>query len=52
MAKKHFPKGLDGCIPDEDGKIHKKREDTFPMLATVLKRKDIKTLTQLLHTKI
>ena len=28
MAKKTFPKGLDGRMRDEDGQIHKKRSDT------------------------
>ena len=28
MAKKTFPKGLDGRMRDENGQIHKKRSDT------------------------
>ena len=29
MPKKHFPKGLDGRMRDEDGEIRKKRNDTL-----------------------
>jgi hypothetical protein len=29
MAKKHFPKGLDGRQRDADGEIRKKRSDTL-----------------------
>ena len=29
MTKKHFPKGLDGRMRDEDGEIRKKRSDTL-----------------------
>jgi len=29
MGKKHFPKGLDGRMRDNDGEIHKKRSDTL-----------------------
>ena len=28
MAKRHFPKGLDGRQRDKDGEIRKKRSDT------------------------
>lgn len=28
MARKTFPKGLDGRMRDENGQIHKKRADT------------------------
>jgi hypothetical protein len=28
MATKHFPKGLDGRMRDQDGEIRKKRSDT------------------------
>ncbi len=28
MAQKHFPKGLDGRMRDQNGEIRKKREDT------------------------
>ncbi|MDA8059146.1 MAG: hypothetical protein ACYCXP_02175 [Leptospirillum sp.] len=28
MAKKHFPKGLDGRMRDENGEIRQKRSDT------------------------
>lgn len=28
MAKKHFPKGLDGRMRDESGEIRQKRSDT------------------------
>ena len=29
MSRKHFPKGLDGRMRDEDGEIRKKRNDTL-----------------------
>lgn len=29
MAKKHFPKGLDNRMRDQDGEIRKKRGDTL-----------------------
>lgn len=29
MAKKHFPKGLDNRMRDENGEIRKKRSDTL-----------------------
>lgn len=29
MPKKHFPKGLDGRMRDQDGTISKKRSDTL-----------------------
>jgi hypothetical protein len=29
MTKKHFPKGLDGRMRDQDGEIRKKRSDTL-----------------------
>jgi hypothetical protein len=29
MTKRHFPKGLDGRMRDENGEIHKKRGDTL-----------------------
>jgi hypothetical protein len=29
MAKKHFPKGLDDRMRDQDGTIRKKRSDTL-----------------------
>ena len=29
MAKKHFPKGLDNRMRDQDGTIRKKRSDTL-----------------------
>ena len=29
MAKRHFPKGLDGRQRDQDGEIRKKRSDTL-----------------------
>ena len=29
MAKKHFPKGLDNRMRDQDGEIRKKRRDTL-----------------------
>ena len=35
MAKKHFPKGLDGRQRDADGEICKKRSDT--LVATLRK---------------
>ena len=28
MAQKHFPKGLDGRMRDQNGEIRKKRDDT------------------------